>query len=292
MKIETLINLIGGELLNSPYISEVTSFTHLPELAKRGSCFFVKDTADIETAVKNGAYAIISENYEDVIDGEIAWIKVNSIQKSILNIFKYENLKSKIYYCDEITEHIIEKMNLNDDVVVLKDYKDMLKALNLNQKYLITSDKKISELFSNIEVLLSDEIEIIKLSLFKSKYKNENINLPIVYKDEFAKAVAFFESNGLKYTLDFELDRFKPVFVDYKFRKVDYGESEKVLIFGVKNDSVFFKELNYLIDGTKHAKTVIVNEENKEILKDGFNFALLVDFEIELNFDKEEEGLF
>ena len=92
MKIETLVNLIGGELLNSPYISEVTSFTDNKDNVTRGSCFFVKKSEDIEKAVKNGAYAIVSENFENIIDKEIAWIRVDSIKKSVFNIFKYENL--------------------------------------------------------------------------------------------------------------------------------------------------------------------------------------------------------
>ena len=288
MKIETLVNLTGGELLNSPYISEVTSFTDKSELTSRGSCYFVKDKNDIENAVKNGAYAIVSQDYENIIDNEIAWIKVNSIQKAVIDIFKYENLKTKIHFCDEITEHIIDKMNVNDNVIVIKSSEDLLKALNLTHKYLITSDKNFSELFSNVEVLLPKKTEINQISLFRSKFGSEEINLPYVYKEEFARALKFFEDNSLKYTLEFELERFKPVFVDYKLREVEYGQSDRVLIFGIKNDRYFFNELNYLIANTKHAKTIVVNEENSYLLKEGFNFAMLVDFE--MVFEKQDEG--
>jgi len=288
LKIETLVNLTGGELLNSPYISEVTSFTDKCELTTRGSCFFVTDKNDIEKAIKNGAYAIVSEDYENITDNEIAWIKVKSIQKAVIDVFKYENLKTKIYFCDEITEHIIEKMNITETVVVIKSYEDLLKSLNLSQKYLVTSTKEFSELFSNIEVLRPKEIELTQISLFKSKFNNVEINLPYVYKDEFARALKFFEDHLLKYSLEFKLERFKPVFVDFKLTPVEYGESEKVLICGIKNDRYFFNELNYLIENTKHARSIIVNEENSFLLKKGFNFAMLVDFEID--FQKPEEG--
>jgi len=291
LKIETLVNLIGGELLNSPYISEVTSFTDKNEDVQRGSCFFANGKNDIKEAIKCGAYAVVSEKYENIEDSEIAWIKVDSLKQAVVDIFKYEHLHSKIFYCDEITEHIILKMNINSEVVVLKEYEDLLKALNLHHKYLVTSDRKFSEFFSNIQPLLPKNIPLEKMSLFKSRYENNEIALPYVYKDEFSRALKFFEDNSLKYTLEFELDRFKPVFVDYRLRETGYGESEKVLIKGVKNDRYFFKELNYLIENTKHAKTVIVNEENAFLLKKGFNFAMLVDFEPELN-KKEEERLF
>jgi ferrochelatase len=288
LKIETLVNLIGGELLNSPYISEVTSFTDDKDSVTRGGCFFVKKSEDIKKAVKNGAYAIVSENFENIIDKEIAWIKVDSIEKSVFDIFKYENLKSKVFYTDDITLHIIEKMNLNNNLIILNSTADLLKALNINNKYLLTSDKIYCELFSNIEMLVGKDLNLKQQTLFKSIYEKEEINLPFVYKDEFSKAIKFFEDNELKYTLEFELDRFKPQFIDFKFRKVAFGESDRVLILGIKNDKYFFKELNYLIDNTKHAKTVIVNEENKELLNEFFNFAMLVDFEVEFNEIKEE----
>ncbi|AZV46940.1 hypothetical protein C3L23_06540 [Nautilia sp. PV-1] len=292
MKIETLVNLTGGELLNSPYISEVTSFTNRVENVVRGGCFFVTDKNDVQKAVQSGAYAVISEDYEEITDHEIAWIKVGSIQKAVIDIFKYENLQTKIYFCDEITEHILDKMNLNKEVIVLHTYEDLLRGMNIKDKYLVTSDKTFRDLFSNVEVLLAENIELQQLSLFKSKYLTEEINLPYVYKDEFARALKFFEDHNLKYSLEFELERFKPVFVDYKLREVEYGESEKVLIKGIKNDRFFFKELNYLIDNTKHAKTVIVNEENKSVLNEGFNFAMLVDYDMDTHLNTDEGSLF
>lgn len=289
MKIETLVNLVGGELLNSPYISEVTSFTDECEKVSRGGCFFVKDKKDIPLAIKNGAYAVISENYEDIIDREIAWIKVEDIDRSVIDVFKYEHLNAKVYICDEITEEIISKMNLSPNVFVLKNTKDLLNALNIQNKFLITSKKEYEELFALKEILSSSHIELLKLSMFKSKYKNYELNLPYVYKEEFAKALKFFEDNDIKYTLEFELERFKPVFVDYRFRKVDYGQSEKVVILGVKNDRFFIREINYFIQETKHAKSIVVDEYNKELLNSQYNFAMSVDMDVEFN-ESDENG--
>lgn len=289
MKIETLANLVKGELLNSPFISEVTSFTMDVDEVIRGSCFFVTNSEDIKYAIKNGAYAIVSKNYEKIVDNEIAWIKVDSIEDAILEIFKYESLKEKIYFCNEIEEELIEKMNLNKNVIILKNSNDLLKALNINNKFLITSNEKYKSLIK-LEELGSKDINLEYVSLFKSKYRGIEINLPFVYKEFFARVLNFFNRYNLKYTLEFELDRFKPIFVDYQFNEVEYGSSERVLISGIKNDKFLFDELNFIIDKTKHAKTIIVNENNKDLLKKGFNFAVLVDTKIELN-QKEEKVL-
>ena len=289
MKIETLANLVKGELLNTPFISEVTSFTMDVDEVIRGSCFFVTNSEDIKSAIKKGAYAIVSKNYEKIVDNEIAWIKVDSIKGAILEIFKYESLKEKIYFCNEIEEELIEKMNLNKNVLFLKNSNDLLKALNINDKFLITSKKEYKSLIK-LEELGSSDIRLEYISLFKSKYNGFEINLPFIYKDFFARVLNFFNRYNLKYTLEFELDRFKPIFVDYQFNRVEYGSSERVLISGIKNDKFLFDELNFIIDKTKHAKTIIVNEDNKDILKKGFNFAILVDTKIELN-KKEEKAL-
>lgn len=291
MKIETLVNLIKGELLNRPFISEVTSFTKDIDDVSRGSCFFSNDFNEIKQAVKNGAYAIISEKDFDIIDKEIAWIKTESIKKAIFDIFKYENIKTKIYYTDKITAHIIKKMNQDKKVIVLENEENMLKALNLGEKYLISFDPLFKEIFKNIEELQKIEINLEQLTLFKSKYENIELNLPYVYKNNFGAALNFFKKNNLKYTLEFELERFKPVFINGRFEKVEYGESDRVLIIGIENDEYFFKELNYLIDNTKYAKTFIISPYNKEDLNKFFHFAMIVDMEIKLN-QKKERNLF
>jgi len=291
MKIETLINLIKGELLNRPFISEVTSFTDDVEDVNRGSCFFSNNIEEIKLAVKKGAYAIISEKEVEIIDKEIAWILAVSIKRAVFDIFKYENLKTKIYFADKMSAHIIKKMNNDKRVVVLENEKSLLKALNKTEKFLIATNYEFRDIFKNIEKIESLDIELEQISLFKSKFNYIEINLPFVYKKHFSKAFNFFEKNNLKYTLDFEIDRFNPVFINSFFEKVEYGQSEKVLITGIQNDEIFFDELNYLIENTRYAKTVIVGENNKHILEEYFNFAMLVDIDVQLK-KREEKGLF
>ena len=292
MKIETLVNLTGGELLNRPFISEVVFFTDNSEDVRRGSCFFATDTYFINEAIKNGAYAIITDRELPILDKEIAWIKVDDFKRAVFNIFRYENLKNKIYFTDKITSSFIKIMSNEKNIVVIDDeFKDLLKALNLNNKFIVTSKKEFKEIFANIEEIKSKNIMLSMKTLFKSEYQGTELNLPFVYKKNFSKALNFFESNNLKYTLEFEIKRFKPVFIDSKFRETEYGKSEKVLITNLKNDEFLIDEINYIIKYTKHANTVIVDKNHQKYLKEKFNFAALVDFEIKLNI-KDEKGLF
>ena len=292
MKIETLVNLTGGELINRPFISEVFLFTDNTKYVNRGSCFFARDVDSAKEAIKNGAYAIITDKNLPVLDSEIAWIQVNDFQKAVFNIFKYENLKNKVYFTDKITSSLIKVMSHEKNVVVIEnEFKDLLRALSLKEKFIVTSKQKFKDIFANLEEIKSKDIMLTMKSLFKSEFRLNEINLPYVYKDNFSKAINFFESNNLKYSLEFELDRFKPVFIDSYFQKVDYGKSEKVLITNLKNDEFLIDELNYIIKHTKHAHTVIVDENHQHYLKEKFNFAVLVDFEFEFK-QREEKGLF
>jgi hypothetical protein len=63
------------------------------------------------------------------------------------------------------------------------------------------------------------------------------------------------------------------------------------LILGVENDEYLFKEINYLIENTKYAKTIVVSESNKDELNKFFNFAMLVDMEVKLK-ERVERKLF
>ncbi len=292
MKIETLVNLTGGELLNSPYISEVVFFTKNSYDVNRGSCFFSNDIEEIKSAVKNGAYAVVSEKTVPIIDKEIAWIRVDDFKKAVFNLFKYENIKTKIHFCDKITAKLIKAMSNEKGIVVIEnDFEDLLKALNFNDKFIVTSNKEFKKFFPNIEEIKSKNISLKMKTLFKSEYEGKSINLPFVYKECFAKALGFFKTYNLKYSLEFEIDRFKPVFINSNFEEVEYGKSEKVLITNLENDEFLTDELNYIIKYTKHADTVIVDEKHQKYLKEKFNFAVLVGFRLELN-KKEQKGLF
>jgi ferrochelatase len=276
MKIETLVNLTGADLLNRPYISEVVYFTDNPEKVTRGSCFFGNKKTDIQKAVKNGAYAVVTDKDTPILDSEIAWMKVEDLKKAIFNVFKYENLKHRIYLTDKISLLFIEKMSLDKRVVVLKRSKDFLKAINLNDKFLFTDEKSYKDVFPNMSELKKASLPLKQISLFKTSFKGTELNFPFVYAESFSKVYNFFEEREIKYTLDFELPRFKPVFVNYRLEEVEYGKSDRVVITGLENDEVFFDELNYIVSNTKHAKTVFINAKNKHLLKKPFNFAVMV----------------
>lgn len=287
--LEGIINLIDGELLNSPFISQINGYSSNPKAVKRGFLFICLNEEDIKLAVKKGAYGILVDKYVNVIDDEIAWIKVDNIQKALLKIVKYESLNINLHFVDDITLDIIKSVSKEKEILVLDGdvINQSILILNNLDKKLFSANKEIESSFVNVERLESMKIEILKESLFKTeimlKNENYNINLPAVYLDEFSKVMKFFIFNDYAYSLNnIKISRFNITFVSKNLNLMDYGSTNQVVVTGLKNDKKFFDELNFIIKNG-HSKIIFVNKDNMELLrKENFNFAFLVDVKLEI----------
>ena len=61
MKINSIIDIIDGKLLNSPSISFIYSFKTDVNKVKEGDLFIANNLDDIQIAVQKGAFAIITK---------------------------------------------------------------------------------------------------------------------------------------------------------------------------------------------------------------------------------------
>ncbi len=89
MQISSILDIVDGSLLNSPSISFIYSIKTKVNKVKEGDLFITKNLDDIELAIKNGAFAIILEENYPIIDNEIAWIKVNNIDLTIIKLIRF-----------------------------------------------------------------------------------------------------------------------------------------------------------------------------------------------------------
>ena len=287
MIIDDIVNIIDGELINSGYISEIKGFANNLKKVKRESLFISNNLDEIKEAIKKGAYAILFSEDINIIDDEIAWIKVENINKALLNILKYKLINKTLYFCNDITLSIIESIN-KDNIAIIKD-DDFVEYLEGDYVF-VTSLGTLLNISSNVFVLQDKEnIKLLKSSTFISNfiYKENkySIQFPKLYMEELEIALDFLENNNLKYNLkSLKLDRFIPIFINSKYEKVKYGKSQKVLITKLKNDNFLMRELDYIFENLKYAKVKFYNANNiDKIYKDKYNFAVLIDCEIELN---------
>ena len=66
MKISSIVDIVDGELLNSPSISFINNISSDAKKVKTSDMFIAKNIEDLQIAIANGAYAVIFEKDLDI----------------------------------------------------------------------------------------------------------------------------------------------------------------------------------------------------------------------------------
>ena len=291
MRIDDIVNIADAELVNAGYITDILAFADNLKKVKREFLFISNDILEIKEAIKKGAYAILFSEELKVIDDEIAWIKVENINEALLKLLKYKLLDKTLYVTDEITIDIIKSMNKDKKLAII----DKIEVKFLNEDYIfITSIDRIKNISANKQTLIKKEkIELIDSTIFISNFMFDkhkySIQFPEIYLNNLRKALYFFEDLKLNYSLKkVSINRFVPQFINSKYEKMKFGKTNKVVIQNIKKDKYFIDELNFIFKKIKYANVKFYDKTNlKSFFKDKFDFAILVDCEIELK-EKEE----
>ena len=110
MRIDTIIELLDGELRNRGFISEIIGFADKLNQVTREFLFISNDENEIKEAIQNGAYAILSSENVKIIDNEIAWIRVENIEESLLKLLKLGIMPPPIMMRKELTAFYLTKL--------------------------------------------------------------------------------------------------------------------------------------------------------------------------------------
>lgn len=263
MQISALTDIVEGELLNSPSISFITqTHTNIKKI-NEGDAFFAQNTEDIELAIKKGAFAIILDFETEIVDNEIAWIKVEKFSKSLSNILRYKLLEHKnkfiktnkiffnllnIFKSKELSNVILLQNDLNKDF-------EILNSLESEKLIFGTNLELLNSISGNVLVLENNQYEILNLtshSLFETSFSHKDkffdkIKLPTVYINDLLQQLELFEYKlDLKKLNNFNL--FKPVFVNKSKQIVPYGQTNRFILASQDIDIANI-EIEYL---TKH----------------------------------------
>jgi len=290
MRIEDIVNITDGELINEGYIKDILAFSDEVKRVQREHLFISNNITDIKEAIKKGAYAILFSKDLKIIDDEIAWIKVEDINEAFLKLLKYKLLDKTLYYTDEITLQIISSINRDKRLAII----DKVNFEYLNNDYIyMTSQEKVKNIALQKKEI-KKEISITPLHttpfITEINFNNQKYSLvfPVLYLENLEIALSFFEKLNLAYYLkDIKIDRFIPQFINSRYEKVPFGRTERVVIQGIKKDKYFINELNYIFEKLKYGNVKFYDDTNIEkFYKDNFNFAVLIDCKVEL---KEKE---
>jgi len=286
MRIEDIVNITDADLINEGYIKDILAFSDEVNKVKREYLFISNDIQEIKKAIQQGAYAILFSKDLEVIDNEIAWIKVDDINEAFLKLLKYKLLTKTLYYTDILTLEIISSINYDKKLAII----DKVKFEYLNDDYIyITAQEKVKNIaIEKKELINKVNFDVVNSTPFTIEfiYNNFKYNLEFtpLYIEELKKALNFFKEMNLSFSLkDINLNRFKPQFINSRYEKVSFGKTEKVVIQGIKQDRYFIRELNFIFEKLSYANVKFYNNSNLSLFyQDNFNFAVLIECEVEL----------
>jgi len=279
MKIEDLLNLTAGTMITAPTITAINSVTVFPSKVEQGDLFISNNNEEIATAIENGAYAIIfSDEAVTINDNEIAWIKVNDIQKASFKLIRYVLISREAsFYL--FTEHelsfmkmiVTQKSNLD---ILPNDWRKMFeKILNSESKMFIGTDDALMKLIKPDVAILNKEAscEIITDTLFKTTFKintyiyQEKDIVPF-HVDILQRVVEFCDLHHFPYDLDRVkyTKHFVPVFIDGFLNVMNPSKSDKVAIF-TDNLQDVYKAREYVRYNGAWVKTIVLTPPKTKV---------------------------
>jgi len=269
MRIDNLLSLIKGELKNSPSIQKIDGISSNAEKIARGDLFLALYKEDIPKAIAKGAYAIVYEGSTPIIDKEIAWIEVKSIDEVAKRIFRFLLIKNNtsIIALDTISLEIAKVIIYDKRALFINGWIDGLENFS-SQKYIFLSKEYASKLsLEPIEPKRASFLKLYQKYLFETSFIFdgiffERIHLSPFFWENLQKIFWLIE----KFNLSFQLENFdnfshfKPNFINSAFKITEFGKSSRAII---TEPSLFLltKERNYLIAQAPWAKTLFLSQK-------------------------------
>ena len=276
MKISSIVDIVDGELLNSPSISFINNISSDAKKVKTSDMFIAKNIEDLKIALQNGAYAVIFEKDFEVIDNEIAFIKVKNLELALLKIVRYKlsTLKIKSYFCTDETFDMLKLYQNNHTKPIFLISKNIEKVFKFiddikDGDILISKNKKLLESIypdsKDFEKKLDENNikNLIKHSLFELSFSYKNIyfsklRLSKIYLNSFLNIYDFFKGNIDISKLKL-YSNFKAIFIDKNFEPIESGKSDSFIICQT-NKNLIPIEITYLKNEFKYAKTIFVSK--------------------------------
>ncbi|UYF44178.1 peptidoglycan synthetase [Aliarcobacter cryaerophilus] len=276
MKISSIVDIVDGELLNSPSISFINNISSDANKVKTSDMFIAKNIEDLKIALQNGAYAVIFEKDFEVIDNEIAFIKVKNLELALLKIVRYKlsTLKIKSYFCTDETFDMLKLYQNNHTKPIFLISKNIEKAFKFiddikDGDILISKNKKLLESIypdsKEFEKKLDENNikNLIKHSLFELSFSYKDIyfsklRLSKIYLNSFLNIYDFFKGNIDISKLKL-YSNFKAIFIDKDFQPIESGKSDSFIICQT-NKNLIPIEIAYLKNEFKYAKTIFVSK--------------------------------
>ena len=281
MRLENVLALTHGSLVNEPFVSTFTNVVFQAKAVKRGDLFLAFDESTIQDAIFNGAYGIIFCKPTQISDSEIAWIKVKSIEDALKRLLRFKLIEKNlvVYECNEIVLKLALQVVTEPNFITLngdiKDISNLLWEAEESTTVLFCPTLINRDIFTKT-IELSEtsfmHINIIEQTLFETSFIYDDIFyerqlISPFFMPYLEILLNLFKNLKINYRLKkfIPIDHFEAVFTNKKFEVKEFGTSDKVLIFE-KKCSLVSSEIDFLQREATWAKIVYVMPYNEEKL--------------------------
>jgi len=281
MRIESLIRITGGVLLNSPSVNSINDIKISPDKIQRENLYIDvnNNKEEIEEALDNGAYAILTASIPKIKDEEVAWISVEDLNQTIIKLARYYSANKKLSFIPlSLIQYKLTKCIQIDKKAKLLSIKpkealvEILKAEN-SEIFFVTNNDFISQIDLSVDLPKNriEATQVLKSGIFHSsfvfndKFIN-NIRLSPFFIPYLCSLIDYFDNLNIEYKIEnfTNIEHFQPIFVNTKLEKKDFGSTNKALIFE-NNFELFIQELLFLEDHIHDDSLVVLIPKEKNI---------------------------
>ena len=295
MRIENLVRLINAKLVAKPQISSVDNFAINLKDVSLGSAFLSSDENEIYQAIESGAYAVIFDKKCEVKNNEIAYIKVDNLDKAKLRIAQFFAASNSVknLFLRPVEKEILKNSTLSRNAKFLSKNLDEVFIDFINSKkgdIFLYDDleflKEISPIYETLNLENNTKV-LIDGSLFFLNFEYNdrifNLNLPQIFLPEVYSILDFADKNNvfIKFKDLRNIGHFESIFVDKFYNIKAFGESYRAFI--VESDiELFLREVEFLKD--KFGKEIISMSSKKLNLKSDIEYDSLEEIKTSYDF--------
>lgn len=313
VKIDSIVRISGGVLLNSPLIDSIVHINIYASKVGTGDLFIDINSSskEREIAIDNGAYCILSASLLTISDEEIAWISVDSLEKSIIKLARFYVASKSIRFISllNIQYELLKFLHVEQRIKPLSSLycealMQIVKSENdtlffaVQNSFLNMIKPDVKKLATKIEPEQIFENGLFCSSfIYKGKYIKDS-RLSSFFAPYLCSLMEYLDSLNIEFRVkNFNnLKHFYPQFVTSDMTKSDFGATRRAVIFESEL-TLFYEELVYL--KKRVTKELLVSftcrdRAIKEIPTIEFRYALIygkIDDYKELIRDKESRQM-
>ncbi len=280
MRLENLLALTQGTLLNQPFVSRFDGISFDAKKVKRGNLFVAFNNSDIDEAILHGAYGIIFDRPTQIADSEIAWIKVEDVNDALMRLLRFHLIDKEldVYETDCISIKLAKQIMTDSDFLVLgRSIKEEFMSLwDVPAKTTVLYSPKLidRDTFVTSKLLptkYKEEISIVEQTLFETSFIFNDIFyerqlLSPFFISYLERLLNFYMLHHVNYRLRTftPIEHFDAVFTNRALDVKEFGASDRVLIFE-QDFELIPSQISFLSRQAKWAKIIYLLPKAKAL---------------------------